>query len=145
LSYNPAEGFPRIMPSLVYRDVGAAIVFLARAFGLKEHLRWTDAEGQVLHAEMRIDGAYIELSAVSEGMVAPVAGQTSQLLVVMVDDVDRHYRLAQSAGARILREPADRPWGLRQYRAEDPEGHCWEFSQFLRDVPPAEWGATLAR
>ncbi len=41
-------------------------------------------------------------------------------------------------------EPEDRPWGLRQYIAQDLDGHRWEFSQFLRDVPAAEWGATLA-
>ena len=32
----------------------------------------------------------------------------------------------------------------RQYTAEDPEGHLWEYSQHIRDVDPAEWGATLA-
>jgi len=144
MSYNPAAGFPRIMPSLRYDDVGGALAWLARAFGLTEHLRWTDGGGVVRHAEMRIDQAFIELSAAPEGYRNPRRlGAVCQSLVVLVDDVEAHYTTARAAGATIIAAPEDKPWGLRQYTAEDPEGHRWEFSQHLRDVPPAEWGAHL--
>ena len=65
-SYDPADGFPRIMPSLRYEDVGAALAWLSDAFGLREHLRWTGEDGVVRHAEMRIDGAFVELSSAYE-------------------------------------------------------------------------------
>ena len=71
MSYNPATGFPRIMPSLRYDDVGGVLAWLARAFGLTEHLRWTDGGGVVRHAEMRIDQAFIELPAAPEGCRNP--------------------------------------------------------------------------
>jgi uncharacterized glyoxalase superfamily protein PhnB len=74
----------------------------------------------------------------------PGLGGASSLLVAFVEDVDEHCARAQAAGATILMEPEDRPWGLRQYIAQDLDGHRWEFSQFLRHVPPQEWGATLA-
>ncbi|MGH3611999.1 MAG: VOC family protein [Pseudonocardia sp.] len=144
-SYDPADGFPRIMPSLRYEDVGAALAWLADTFGLEEHLRWTDDSGVVRHAEMRVGDAFVELSNGSADHPTPKAlGGSSGLLVVLVDDVDVHLAQARSRGVAIVSEPENRPWGVRQYTAEDPEGHRWEFSQFLRHVPPHEWGATLA-
>lgn len=140
-SYDPAEGFPRVMPSLRYDDVSAAISWLSEVFALREHLRWTDQEGVVRHGEMRIEGAFVELSGASEEYPSPRrVGRVSHSIVVLVDDVDGHYVHARAGGATIVAEPEDKPWGLRQYTAEDLEGHRWEFSQFVRHAPPAEWG-----
>jgi uncharacterized glyoxalase superfamily protein PhnB len=144
MTYNPSEGFPRIMPSLRYEDVGRALGWLSEAFGFREHLRWVDKGGQIRHAEVRLEGAFIELSEGPEGYRSPRRlGEVCQSLVVFVDDVDVRCRRARAAGATIIEDLADKPWGLRQYVAEDPEGQRWEFSQHVRDVPPEEWGAQL--
>lgn len=144
ISYNPAAGFPRIMPSLRYEDVSSALTWLSQVFGLKEYLRWVDENGIVRFAAMRIDNAFVELMAANGGYQTPKRlGVVCQTVVVLVDDVDSHYQDARGSGATIIAEPEDKPWGLRQYTAEDLEGHHWEFSQYLRDVPPAEWGAQL--
>jgi len=136
MPYNPAEGFDRIMPGLFYSDVAAALEWLGEAFRLQEHLRWTDPEtGKVRHAEMRYGSdAFIELSD---------SPQNAGLLVI-VDDVDEHFANAKARGAEITSEPEDKPWGLRQYGCKDPDGHNWGFGQWIRDVPPEEWGATVA-
>ena len=42
--------------------------------------------------------------------------------------------------ARIIREPADHPFGERQYTVEDFGGHEWTFSQTIADVAPEERG-----
>jgi len=47
-------------------------------------------------------------------------------LSVQVDSVDVHFARAKGAGATILSEPQDNPYG-RLYRAEDLEGHRWMF------------------
>jgi uncharacterized glyoxalase superfamily protein PhnB len=53
-------------------------------------------------------------------------------VLVEVGDVDAHFAKARAAGATILSEPEDVPdVGVRHYRAEDPEGHRWMFSQDL--------------
>ncbi|MGH2969710.1 MAG: VOC family protein [Solirubrobacteraceae bacterium] len=144
-SYDPDAGFPRIMPSLRYEDVGRALEWLAGAFGLEEHLRWTAPDGVVHHAEMHVGGAFVELSGASDEHPSPrMLGGTSGALVVLVDDVDAHCDHARTSGAAIRAQPEDKPWGLRQYTAEDLEGHLWEFSQYLRHVPPEEWGAELS-
>lgn len=62
--------------------------------------------------------------------------------MVRVDDVQRHHDRAVQEGARILRPPADYPYGERQYTVLDPGGHVWTFSQSIADVDPVEWGGT---
>ena len=114
-------------------------------FGLREHLRWTDPDGVVRHAEMRIERAYLELSGAAEDCPSPKAlGRTSTALVVLVDDVGAHFERARARGATIVTEPEDKPRRLRQYTAEDLDGHRWEFSQYLRHAAPEEWGAELS-
>jgi uncharacterized glyoxalase superfamily protein PhnB len=44
--------------------------------------------------------------------------------------------------ATIVMEPADYPFGERQYTAEDPGGQRWTVSESTSDVDPASWGAT---
>jgi uncharacterized glyoxalase superfamily protein PhnB len=67
------------------------------------------------------------------------AGGVSIALKVYVDDVDEHFKRAKAAGATILSELEDGFWGGRHYRAMDPDGHHWEFSQRDRDVDAGAW------
>jgi PhnB protein len=144
-SYDPADGFPRIMPSLRYNDVEGALAWLQDVFGLREHLRWTSDDGMVQHAEMRMGTGFVELAVATVDQPSPRSlGSTSSALVVLVDDVDRHHERTRAAKAKIIAPLDDKPWGLRQYSVEDLEGHRWEFSQQIRRVPPHEWGARLA-
>ena len=66
-----------------------------------------------------------------------VLGHATQNLYVDVDDVDKHYARAVKAGATIIEEPKDTPYGARRYGAEDPEGHRWYFAQDLSTAPRA--------
>jgi uncharacterized glyoxalase superfamily protein PhnB len=144
-SYDPADGFPQIMPSLRYDDVAGALDWLQKVFGVREHLRWSSEDGVVQHAEVRIGRGFVELAGATADQPTPsTLGAASSALVVFVDDVDGHHARAQAAHARIVSALSDKPWGLRQYTAEDPEGHRWEFSQQIRRVPPHEWGAQLS-
>jgi uncharacterized glyoxalase superfamily protein PhnB len=140
MSYDPQQGYPRVVPVLAYEDVAAAIDWLSNAFGFHEVLRWTDPAGVVRVAELDSDGGAIML----ESREGTSHAHGCHFVLVMVDRVDEHFRRAREAGAKVIEEPEDRPWGLRQYRVEDPGGHRWEFSQHLRDVRPQDWGATPA-
>ena len=59
---------------------------------------------------------------------------TQAIEVQLQEDVDAHCERARVAGAVILREPKDEPWGDRRYRVIDPEGHIWSIAQHVRDV-----------
>jgi len=65
--------------------------------------------------------------------------------MVRVSDVHGHCARARKAGALIVQEPTDFPYGERQYTAQDPSGHVWTFSESIADVDPAAWGGTLTR
>lgn len=134
-----------ITPYVLYKDVAAALGFLADAFGFKEVLRYVGAEGYVNHAEMRLGDGRIYLGDPGEQYRSPAdhGGETVGIYV-LVDDVDAHFERAKAAGAGIKEEPTDQEYGERRYTARDPEGHVWFFAQPTRDVAPEEWGATVA-
>jgi uncharacterized glyoxalase superfamily protein PhnB len=120
----------RVIPYLLYEDGVAAIEFLTKAFGFREERRATGSAGG-LHAELEVTpgGGWVYLGQPTDGFRNPsVVGRTSQIYV-LVDDVDGHYARAKAAGARIIEEPNDLPFGHRRYGCADPQGHEWSFAQ----------------
>ena len=128
---------------LSYEDVGTAIDWLGKAFGFREsNERYTDDEGRVTHAELELDGATVMLGWPGPMYRSPRHHALSceearewlsppyviDGVLVLVDDVDAHLERARAAGAEILREPKDEPYG-RLYVAADPEGHRWMLMQ----------------
>jgi PhnB protein len=136
---NPPEDMPRITAYLYYQDVAAALAWLARAFGFHERMRLPGPQGSIAHAEMELADGVIMLGCPSPEYRNPKRlGQATQSLYVYVEDVDKHFRHAREAGAKILEEPADQFYGDRRYGVEDPEGHLWYFAQRVRDVAPED-------
>jgi uncharacterized glyoxalase superfamily protein PhnB len=123
-----------VIPELAYPDVVTASAWLCTAFGFTERLRIGDHRVQLVFA----GGAVV----VTDGG-GPEPREPTHGVLVRVDDVDRHHERAKRAGARILREPADHPFGERQYTALDVGGHRWTFSQTIADVDPATWGGVV--
>lgn len=132
-----------VVPILVYADAGKAVEWLCGAFGFTERLR-AEHKGAVMHAQLVAFGGDIMLGRQGAEFRPPTRGEVSQYVHVAVDDVDAHHARAKAFGATIVAAPADKPFGERQYTAEDPEGHRWTFSQHVRDVHPSEWGATTS-
>ena len=122
-----------VIPVLDYPDVRAAAEWLCRAFGFVERVRIGDHRVQLLFG-----GSSIVISDGSASDAADARGGHSVL--VRVADADGHHENAVRHGARIIRPPADHPYGERQYTADDPDGHRWTFSQTIADVDPREWG-----
>jgi uncharacterized glyoxalase superfamily protein PhnB len=124
---------------LIYPDVREAVDWLSAAFGFVERVRI----GENHRAQLNVgDGAVIVGDVRSERR-PPRPGEMTHSVMVRIEDVDSHFDHARSHGARIVREPADFPFGERQYTADDPAGHQWTFSQTLDDVHPEAWGGTL--
>jgi uncharacterized glyoxalase superfamily protein PhnB len=73
---------------------------------------------------------------------APRPGEITHSVLVRVDNAHAHCERAREHGARIIAEPADYPYGERQYTAEDLAGHQWTFSETLADTAPETWGGT---
>jgi PhnB protein len=136
---SPPPGMPRVTPYLFYEDVGAAVDWLAGAFGFQERVRMPGPDGAVMHAEMAVADGRVMMGRPGEDYVDPVReGRVHQLQYVYVDDVDAHFGRASEAGATIVRAPQDQFYGDRTYTAADLAGHQWTFAQHVRDVPPEE-------
>jgi uncharacterized glyoxalase superfamily protein PhnB len=135
---NPPVDMPRITPHLFYDDVAAAIDWLVNAFGFEVRLRMTDKDGGVVHGDLEVADSLVMVGLTSENAVREsprsLGGKVSQRLYIFVDDVDAHFKRAQTAGATILSEPTEHFYGDRVYECIDPEGHRWKFAQHVRDV-----------
>jgi PhnB protein len=118
-----------VTPYLLYEDADAAVDFLTRAFGFREVSRTTGSAGGV-HAELDVgrDGAQVFLGSPGGDFRGPAKVGRTSLVYVMVDDVDAHYERAKAAGAVIVEEPTDLPFGHRRYTCDDPQGHEWCFA-----------------
>jgi PhnB protein len=120
---------PQIIPYLIYRDVGAALDFLCRAFGLKEEERHGTPSGG-MHGEASFQGQLVMLGqgGRERSLKTPKdVGAATMGVFIYLDDVDKHYEAAKAADAEIVHPPKDVAYG-RTYWANDPEGHPWFFT-----------------
>ena len=133
--FNPPKGTPRIRPHLIYDDLGRAIEWLTRTFGFRERraARQTSRDGIIERTQMEVEDSLITLGLPSIHGGSPSQG-VSTMLYVYVDNVDEHFRKSKAAGANIVIELDDRPWGDRSYQVADVEGHLWAFAQRIEDV-----------
>ncbi len=135
-----------VVPMIMYEDVAMAIPWLVNAFGARESLRYSEADGRVTHAQIVIDGHEIMLGWPGPDYESPRRhGHICQAVLVHVENVDDHCRRAREGGADIVSDPETQPFGERSYEASDLEGHRWYFSQHIADVSPESWGATQAQ
>jgi uncharacterized glyoxalase superfamily protein PhnB len=139
-------GWPRVSPSLYYADPKAAIEWLCRAFGFRVRLLVEGDDGSVEHSELEFGDGLVMVSG-SGGSKAEkypyrkapgeLGGLCTQSLMVLVDDVEAHFRQACEAGAKVIRSPethdyGEEYWSDRIYECEDIGGHHWWFCQRLR-------------
>jgi uncharacterized glyoxalase superfamily protein PhnB len=134
-----------VVPVLVYEDVNKAIEWLCGTFGFGERLRAAGSGGRVTHAQLEMADGAVMLGQQGGEFRSPRPNEVTQYVIVHIKNVDEHFEHARQCGARILKSPANMPFGERQYTAEDLGGHRWTFSQSIADVAPEEWGATPAK
>lgn len=123
-----------ITPYLYYRDVASALAFLSKAFGFRKFgAQMRQPDGKINHAAMKLGSDTIMMGCPGPRYRNPKAlGQATQGLYINVDGVDAHCARARKAGAVIIKEPDDTPYGHRRYGALDPEGHEWYFAQEIQ-------------
>ena len=148
MSSNPPSGVPQIYARLAYQDPTQAVAWLSRAFGFRERerARLATKDGKISLTEMELGAGLVMIgTAGSHDLESPAKlGGMTQMLMVYVDSVDEHYERARQAGARIVMELKDQPWGDRRYEALDLEGHRWYFAEHVRDVPAEEWKGVVS-
>ena len=121
-----------IIPALRYRNAPAAIEWLGRVFGFERHAVYEGPNGTIAHAELNLNGGMIMLGSAkddehSRSFTSPAepGGVETRSVYVVVDDADAAYRRALDAGATVVRDLQDMPYGSREFAVKDPEGHSW--------------------
>jgi PhnB protein len=134
------KGFHTVTPYLTVSDCARAIDFYRRAFGAEELFRLDGPDGKVAHAEIKIGDSIIMLSDEMPGWGrSPQSlGGTAVDIMLYVEDVDRIFKQAVAAGAKVTMPVDDMFWGDRYGRVTDPFGHSWSLATHKEDVPPEE-------
>ncbi len=114
------KGFHTLTPYVITRGADRFIEFATRAFGATLHNRHANDKNAVVHAELSIDGAMVEVSDGSaQWPPRPCC------LHVFVPDADIVYQRAIAAGGKSLYAPMDQPYGHREAGVEDAGGNHW--------------------
>jgi len=133
----PLPAGSTIIPCLRYDDAPRMIDWLCKAFGFEAQA--VHADGDTVHHAQLVSGAGMIMlgstqrdSAWADLITQPreLDGRTTQGACVVVADPDAHYARAKAAGAQIVQDIADQPYGGRGYSCRDPEGHLWWFGSY---------------
>lgn len=122
---------PRIYPTLRYSDAPAAIAFLTDTFGFRADEVNKGSDGRIDHALLAYGTGLVMISSRREGRGGddPFDHGTS-CTYIAVDDPDAHHDRAVAAGADIIMDLVDQPYGSREYAARDLEGNVWAFGTY---------------
>ena len=114
---------------LAYSNVAEAREFFIGALGFEEDWSDTDSGGLITRSHLRLGDAEVMIDAPgTHGVESPKrVGGVTQLLVIGVPDIRRHYDAARRAGARCDGPPTPQSWGGTTYMVTDPEGYLFEF------------------
>jgi lactoylglutathione lyase len=113
----------RAFPVLYAKDVERVARFYT-ALGFQEHSRLAGTDGTAGFIGLRRDQA--ELAVTTEDSPRALAGVQPgpgprHELFIYVQDLDTALKVACQAGATVLRDAADMPWGERLAFLQDPE------------------------
>lgn len=115
----------RAFPVLYARNVEHVAAFYA-GLGFVEHARVLAADGTAGFIGLRRDGAEIAITTEDSPRqlvgVEPGPGPRHELFVYTVD-LDTAVESVRAGGGRVIKEPADMPWGERLAYVTDPEGN----------------------
>lgn len=118
-----------IAPWLSVKDAPEALVFYRAAFGAIELERLEDEAGDVVVAQLSIDGADFWIQSDAASSPEALEGMPVRMILT-VDDPDVVFARAVAAGAAEV-SPVHEGHGWRIGRIADPSGHHWEIGRRL--------------
>jgi PhnB protein len=133
-SKQGVEPLAGVTPHLVVKDGAGAIDFYGRAFGAEELLRMPAEDGKrLLHGHLKINGSSVMLADdFPEYRGGTPMGEPAGVTIhLQVDDADRWYDRAVTAGATATMPPANMFWGDRYGQLRDPFGHTWSIGSHI--------------
>jgi PhnB protein len=112
------DGWHTVTPRIVVHDAKRFVGFLQQVFG---------ARGEFLTDRPSVVRLGDSVVMVSE---AGVRTALPAFLYVYVNDADATCRRAVEAGARVVEQPFDTPYGDRRCMVEDQWGNIWQIATY---------------
>ncbi|OZM81687.1 VOC family protein [Pseudonocardia sp. MH-G8] len=126
-----------IYTTLRYDDARAAMAFLTGVLGFTEQHVSTADDGSIAHAELSFGDGVVMIGS---RPATPDAFDTGRAVVYLAVDgpgaVDAHHARAVDAGAEVVHDLVDQPYGSREYAVRDPEGNVWSVGSYRPQVKP---------
>jgi uncharacterized glyoxalase superfamily protein PhnB len=128
-----------IIPCIRYRDAARMIDWLCGTFGFEKQMVVTGEDGVIVHSQLKRGTGMIMVGSVLKDetpwgcqITQPenVGGRETQSPYMVVQDVDAICERARAAGAEIVMELTDQPYGSRDFLCRDPEGHLWSLGTY---------------
>ncbi len=117
----------RLFPMLSVESLSKAVGFYKGLLGGDEVYRFPP-EGEAVFVTLRLGESELGIGQLTGA--PPLHGQPQRPasghrieLCLYVDDVDATVKRLRDAGAPILLEPSDQPWGERVAYTADPDGN----------------------
>lgn len=118
-----------VIPGMCYRNAPAAIDWLCRVFGFERHAVHPGPENTIMHAELTLGGGMLMLGSVNPNnmLTQPdeIGGAETRGINLIVPDADAVYARAKEAGATIVLDIEDKPYGGRGFACRDLENRLW--------------------
>ena len=127
--------FPNAVPEIPVSSVERSANYYVGTLGFQ--LDWGNEEGGIAgisqgDCRLFLTSASFRAHYGNGGTVVVWLNLSSKL------EVDELYDRWRQAGAKLLSEPEDKPWRLREFRAADPDGNQLRvFYDFSRDLHQA--------
>jgi lactoylglutathione lyase len=111
--------FRETFPILEVSDVPRSLRFYTELLGFRETFSFDGDDGQPVFASLELeDGTKLAIGGPKDQVES-----ASVAIWLYTDDVDAAVAELQRAGAEVIAEPADRPWGERVASVADPDGY----------------------
>ena len=117
---SPAPRFCAAATLFVVSDVPKAVAHYRDVLGFKVGFTYGDP---VFYGGVERDDVTIHFQAAHKTQRRP--GQSA--VNIFVTEVDALYDELKSRGAMILQPPGDRPYGMRDFDVDDPDGNRLTF------------------
>ena len=141
------KGYHAITPSLAFNGAPKAIAWYKKVFGAQEVMCMKDAEGTIVHAELRIGDSIVMLAEENpEFNQSPgTLNGTPVVLNLYVPDADIVVAQATQEGAEVIFPLQDQFYGDRSGRIKDPFGYLWIISSVKEDISIEEMNSRFEK
>jgi catechol 2,3-dioxygenase-like lactoylglutathione lyase family enzyme len=120
-------------------DLDASLAFYTERLGfeprvdvpLGPQMRWVTVAAPGDKHELLLAAIDHHISPVDRDAMRDLVTKGELPVFIQVDDVNKTFESLRAAGAEILQEPIDQPYGVRDAAVRDPSGNHLRLSQPL--------------